>query len=282
MDCTVLHRDVNGAKRSMLKRRGWRIEYSTVVAMAAAIAVVAVAQFLEGAGGLSLWQPTAALVVFGGTAAALFVSYPVALVQRTVRSVMDVFVERPDPTRGVINDLLVCAHISRRRGTLALEPEIERIADPFLGRALGVIVEGTDSTLARQLLQGESDARTEHDEAPAEVLETAAGYAPTLGILGAVLGLIRVMQNLDQPGGFGTGIAVAFVATVYGVATANLVLLPLATRLRTRARAAAIARELTIEGVAGVREGMNPRLLEQKLRGLMVVTDVSRMPQKVA
>jgi chemotaxis protein MotA len=266
----------------MVKRTGWRLEYATVVAMAAAIAVVVIAQFLEGGGARSLWQPTAALVVFGGTLAALFVSYPAGLVRRTARSVIDVFVQRPQPVRDVINDLLRCAHLSRRRGLLALEPEIERASDPFLGRALGLIVDGTDPALARQVLTAESDARCEHDEAPAEVLETAAGYAPTLGILGAVLGLIRVMQSLDQPSGFGTGIAVAFVATVYGVASANLVLLPLATRLRTRARAAAMARELTIEGATAVRDGMNPRLLEQKLRGLMVVADVARAPRQVA
>jgi chemotaxis protein MotA len=254
----------------MMKRGRWRLEYATVTAMAAAIAVVVGAQLLEGAAARSLWQPTAALVVFGGTLAALLVSYPVALVRQTVRSVVDVFVQRTQPPKDTINELLRCAHLSRRRGLLALEPEIERAADPFLSRALGLMVDGTEPQLARQALQAESEARREHDEAPAEVLETAAGYAPTLGILGAVLGLIRVMQSLDQPSGFGNGIAVAFVATVYGVASANLVLLPLATRLRTRARAAALARELTIEGAQAVRDGMNPRLLEQKLRGLMV------------
>jgi len=266
----------------MGKRAGWRLEYGTVAAMAAAIAVVVIAQFLEGAGARSLWQPTAALVVFGGTLAALFVSYPAALVRRTGHCVVDIFRQRPQPVHELVNDLMRCAHVSRRRGLLGLEPEIERASDPFLGRALGLITDGTEPALARQILAAESDARCEHDEAPAEVLETAAGYAPTLGILGAVLGLIRVMQSLDQPSGFGSGIAVAFVATVYGVASANLVLLPLATRLRTRARAAAMARELTIEGAAAVRDGMNPRLLEQKLSGLIVVSGVARGPRRVA
>ncbi len=265
----------------MPKRPGWRIEYSTVLAMVASIGVVVAAQYLEGATAVPLWQPTAALVVFGGMFAALLVSYPASLLRRTWGSVASVFQKTPNPAGDVINDLLRCAHISRRRGVLALEPEIERASDPFLARALSLIVDGTDPSVARQMLQAESDASCEHDEAPAEVLETAAGYAPTLGILGAVLGLIRVMQSLDRPDGFGTGIAVAFVATVYGVGCANLILLPLATRLRTRARAAALARELIIEGAAAVREGMNPRLLEQKLRGLMVVVD-SRLTRQVA
>ena len=266
----------------MLKPGRWRLEYATVMAMAAAVAVVVIAQLLEGAGARSLWQPTAALVVFGGTLAALLVSYPVPLVRRTARAVAGLFIQPAQPALATGNDLLRCAHLSRRRGLLALEPEIERASDPFFCRALGLIVDGTEPPLARQILQSESDARSEHDEAPAEVLETAAGYTPTLGILGAVLGLIRVMQSLDQPSGFGSGIAVAFVATVYGVASANLVLLPLATRLRTRARAAALGRELTIEGAQAVRDGMNPRLLEQKLRGLMVAADVSRLRREVA
>ena len=266
----------------MSRRRQWRLEYATVAAMAAAIGVGVLAQFLEGAGARSLWQPTAALVVFGGTLAAVFVSYPATLVRRTAQAVVSVFLQRHQPVRDVLHDLLRCAHLSRRRGLLGLEPEIDRTSDPFLSRALGLIVDGTEPALARQALQAESDARCEYDEAPADVLETAAGYAPTLGILGAVLGLIRVMQNLDQPSGFGNGIAVAFVATVYGVASANLVLLPLATRLRTRARTEAQARELTIEGAAAVRDGMNPRLLEQKLRGLMVEPGAGVHSRRVA
>src|SRR5262245_25019150 len=126
----------------MGKRANWRLEYATVAAMAAAIAVVVVAQFLEGSGARSLWQPTAALVVFGGTLAALFVSYPAGLVLRTGRSVVDVFLQHRQLVPEVINDLLRCAHVSRRRGLLALEPEIERASDPFLGRALGLIVDG--------------------------------------------------------------------------------------------------------------------------------------------
>lgn len=266
-----------------MSRRGkWRLEYATVGAMVAAVAVVVVAQLLEGSGARSLWQPTAALVVFGGTLAAVFVSYPVGLVRRTAQAVVGVFLQRHRPVRDVIHDLMRCAHLSRRSGLLALENEIDRTSDPFLSRALGLIVDGAEPAHTRQALQTESDARCEYDEAPADVLETAAGYAPTLGILGAVLGLIRVMQSLDQPAGFGNGIAVAFVATVYGVASANLVLLPLATRLRTRVRAEAQARELMIEGAAAVRDGMNPRLLEQKLRGLMVVADAGRGSRRVA
>ena len=134
----------------------------------------------------------------------------------------------------------------------------------------------------RQILEIESGARREHSEAPAEVLETAAGYAPTLGILGAVLGLIHVMESLSEPAKLGSGIAVAFVATVYGVGSANLVLLPLATKLRGRARLAALNREMIIEGIVALQEGLNPRLIEQKLRGFQVSARGSAPGRRVA
>ena len=143
-------------------------------------------------------------------------------------------------------------------------------------------VDGTNAKVARQILEVESDARREYAEAPADVLETAAGYTPTLGILGAVLGLIHVMQSLSDPSKLGSGIAVAFVATVYGVATANLVLLPLATKLRGAARRSALTRELIIEGMTAVQEGLNPRVIEQKLRGFLVVTEQDGADRRVA
>jgi chemotaxis protein MotA len=256
----------------MSKRPARRFEYATLIGVPAAISVVLLAQALEGAPTRALWQPTAALVVFGGTLAAIFVSYPAELVSRTLGAVKDAFVSRTEPIEAVLDSILRYAQISRRKGLIALEAEIDRAPDAFLKVALGLAVDGTNVKVARQILEVESDARREFAEAPAEVLETAAGYSPTLGILGAVLGLIHVMQSLGEPAKLGSGIAVAFVATVYGVGSANLILLPLATKLRGVARRAAINRELIIEGVAAVQEGLNPRVIEQKLRGFLIVT----------
>jgi len=266
----------------MSKRSTARVEYATLVGVPAAIAIVLLAQVLEGAPARALWQPTAALVVFGGTLAAVFVSYPAALVRRTVAAIKGAFVSHADPIDLVLDGILRYAQISRRKGLIALEVEIDRAADPFLKVALGLAVDGTNPKVARQILEVESDARREYAEAPADVLETAAGYSPTLGILGAVLGLIHVMQSLGEPSKLGSGIAVAFVATVYGVGTANLVLLPLATKLRGVARRAAINRELIIEGMVGVQEGLNPRVIEQKLRGFLIVTRQSDADRRVA
>jgi chemotaxis protein MotA len=266
----------------MSKRRPSRFEYATIVGLPAAIAVVLLAQLLEGAPTRALWQPTAALVVFGGTLAAILVSYPAALVRRALVAIKDTFVSREEPVDAVLAAIIQYSQVSRRKGLIALETEIDRAVDPFLKIALALAVDGTNAKVARQILEVESDARREFAEAPADVLETAAGYTPTLGILGAVLGLIHVMQSLSDPSKLGSGIAVAFVATVYGVATANLVLLPLATKLRGAARRSALTRELIIEGMTAVQEGLNPRVIEQKLRGFLVVTEQDGASRRVA
>lgn len=251
-------------------RRRSKLELATVLGIPAAFAVVLLAQTLEGAPARALWQPTAALVVFGGTFAAVLVSYPFALVRRTGAAVGSALVAPPESFDRVLADIVGYAQVSRRRGLMALEGELDRVDDAFQRLALTLAVDNTSSKISRQILESESDARREHDEAPAEVLEAAAGYAPTLGILGAVLGLIHVMQHLSDPSRLGDGIAVAFVATVYGVAGANLFLLPLATRLRGNARRAALLREVVIEGMTSVQDGVNPRVIEQKLRGYLL------------
>jgi chemotaxis protein MotA len=256
-----------------------RLELATVVGLPAACGLVLLAQWFEGAPVRALWQPTAALVVFGGTFAAVLVSYPAGLVRRTARAVQQSMFVRQEPTGTLLADILKYSQIARRKGVIALESEVDEPVDSFLRMALGIAVDGTSAKVARQILEVESDGRRLHDEGPADVLETAAGYAPTLGILGAVLGLIHVMQSLSDPSKLGTGIAVAFVATVYGVASANLLLLPLATRLRGLARQSASSREVVIEGMVAVLEGLNPRIIEQKLRGLLlsaVEDDVTR------
>jgi chemotaxis protein MotA len=248
-----------------------KFELATVVGIPAALAVVVIAQKLEGAPVRALWQPTAALVVFGGTLAAVLISYPWSTVARTGHAVRGALFVRNESLERILADIINYSHISRRKGVVALESEIDGAADTFLRMALTLAVDNTSTKVSRQILEVESDARREIEEAPAEVLETAAGYAPTLGILGAVLGLIHVMQSLSDPSKLGGGIAVAFVATVYGVAVANLLLLPLATRLRGTARRAALIRELVIEGMVSVQEGVNPRVIDQKLRGFLTV-----------
>ncbi len=246
-----------------------RLDAVSLLGLPAAVGLVVLAQMLEGGHARSLFQPTAMLVVFGGTCAAVAVNYPLRAIRLTARAVAGAFGAPDDDVEAVVRRFVGYAFDARRRGVVALEPEIERTGDPFLKKALSLAVDGVDAKAARAILDIEHTAAGAEADTPADVLETAAGYTPTLGILGAVLGLIHVMERLTEPSALGSGVAVAFVSTVYGVGAANLILLPLAGRLRGCARAAALRRDVIVEGVVALQEGLNPRLTELKLRGFV-------------
>jgi chemotaxis protein MotA len=173
----------------------------------------------------------------------------------------------------MIERLVRYAQKARRDGIVSLDAELPNIADPFLKRSLMLAVDGTEPQELRKIIELELDNQAEYEEQVPHVFESAGGFAPTIGIIGAVLGLIQVMQHLNQIDEVGKGIAVAFVATIYGVASANLLYLPVAGKLKLRIREEQIAREMTLEGVASILEGMNPRMLETKLLGYLVEAD---------
>jgi len=248
-----------------MSARSGRRDLATLVGIPLTVVVLVVAQRLEGGALRTLVQPTAALVVFGGTFAAILISYPWRLIGATMRAVVRTFEHPPEPDVQLVRRLSEYGSLARRKGMSALEAEASSVADPFLKRALELATDGFLATDVRRLLDTDSRTREHHDEEPGELLDSAAGYAPTLGILGAVLGLIHVMENLAEPGKLGAGIAVAFVSTVYGVGAANLLFLPLATKVRARARAGAMAREVIIEAVSAIQHNTHPRLMEQQL-----------------
>jgi chemotaxis protein MotA len=245
--------------------RAGRADTGPLVGIPLAIGVVVLGQVLEGGSVFSLLQPTAALVVFGGTLAALLLSFPVPILRRAFADVRRVFAAPLSSTDSLVALFTDHAARVRRAGIMSLESLTDSVEDPFLRQALEHAVDGLPSAEVRQALEQRSRALEDSDEESAEVLEAAAGYAPTLGILGAVLGLIHVMENLAAPGRIGAGIAVAFVATIYGVGVANLVFLPLATRIRVLGRAAAARRALTIEGTISLQQGIHPRLVATQL-----------------
>lgn len=252
-----------------MSRTAVRRDIASLVGVPLTIAVLLGAQWLEGGALRTLLQPTAALVVFGGTLAAILVSYPLRTVGAALRASARAFEEPPEADVRLVSRLSEYATLARRKGLAALEGEVGSIADPFMKRALELATDGFGPDEVRRLLETDSRTREVHEEEPADLLDAAAGYAPTLGILGAVLGLIHVMENLAEPSKLGSGIAVAFVATVYGVGAANLLFLPLATKIRARARAAAVAREVIIEAVAAIQQNTHPRLMEQHLRAFL-------------
>ncbi len=255
-----------------MKPRGRRrrIDLWSVAVVPLGIGVVLLAQVIDGVAVRSLLHGSAALIVFGGTLGAVMISYSPAEIYDAGRAALRAFLVTEQDTQALTASLVALSVQAHRRGLPALEQEVNAITDPFLRDGLSLAVDNHTAETLLEFMTADKLARDADEEAPARVFEAAAGYAPTLGILGAVLGLIKVMGQLNAPAALGSGIAVAFVATAYGVGSANLVLLPLAGRLRERAALAARRRELIVQGVCAIQQRANPRLVAQRLRTLSV------------
>jgi len=245
------------------------VDKATVAGIALSFGGITAGLLLEGGKLSQILQPTAALIVAGGTIGAVLLQFPLSTVCNAARHLRIVFFEPRSCASDEISRLTKLAQMARRNGIISLDTELPRIDDPFLRRALTLAVDGTESSELRAIMQLELDASAEAEDELPRVYEAAGGFAPTIGIIGAVLGLIQVMQHLDKIDEVGRGIAVAFVATIYGVGFANLGALPMAGKLRHRLRFRQILRELTLEGVVSILEGINPRMLEAKLNGFL-------------
>jgi len=224
---------------------------------------------LEGGKLSQVLQPTAAMIVFGGTLGAVLIQFPLPVVGKAVRYLARVFFQPKQNAMGRVQELVKFANQARREGIVSLDNKLEEIREPFLKKSLMLAVDGTEPQELRNIMELELDHQAEQEDRIAQVFESAGGFSPTIGIIGAVMGLIQVMQHLDKIDEVGRGIAVAFVATIYGVGAANLFFLPSAGKLRTRIREEQIVREMTLEGVISILEGMNPRMLETRLHGFL-------------
>jgi chemotaxis protein MotA len=237
---------------------------------------------LEGGKLVQVIQPTAALIVLGGTLGAVMLQFPLRLVIAAFLRLSQVFFDRSSNPQVLIAEIVRYAHKARKEGIVSLDRNLEEIGDPFLKKGLMLAVDGTEPQEIRKMMELELDNQAEHDEHVPKVFESAGGYSPTIGIIGAVLGLIQVMQHLDDMGSVGRGIAVAFVATIYGVGAANLFFLPVAGKIKIRVRQEQIRREMMLEGVISILEGMNPRMIETKLLAFFSQTYQDANPDKVA
>ncbi|HEY2467374.1 MAG TPA: flagellar motor protein [Terracidiphilus sp.] len=234
-----------------------------------AIAGIVTGLLIEGGRISQILQPTAALIVFGGTLGAVLLQFPVHTVAAAFRSLGSVFVARRKHDEELIDLLIEFANKARRNGVVSLDADLPQIKDSFLRQSLMLAVDGTEPTELRKIMRVALDCATEREERLPMVFESAGGFSPTIGILGAVLGLIQVMQHLDNIQEVGRGIAVAFVATIYGVGIANLFFLPFAGKIRIHMREEQQRREMMLEGVISILEGMNPRMLGLKLSGFL-------------
>lgn len=245
------------------------MDNSSVLGILIAAAGIVTGLLIEGGNIGQILQPTAAMIVFGGTLGAVMLQYPLATVVLAFKRAVRIFAPRKEDTDQSMKQILEFANKARRSGIVSLDQELGAIHDPFLRQAIMLAVDGTEPAELRKMMELEMENRSETEERIPAVFESAGGFSPTIGIIGAVLGLIQVMQHLDKIDEVGKGIAVAFVATIYGVAAANLVLLPAAGKLRLRLREEQMQREMMLEGVVSIMEGMNPRMIEIKLRSFL-------------
>lgn len=257
------------------------MDKATIIGIVLGIGAVLGGQALEGGSLHSLIQFAAAIIVFGGTFGAVFLSYPFQNVIGSFKDIKIILKEPPQDPFQIIRLITQYANKARKEGILSLEKELSTIEDAFLKKALAMAVDGVEPHHIREAMEMELEYLEEHGKVNSKVWKAAGGYAPTIGILGAVLGLIHVMENLNDPSKLGSGIAVAFVATVYGVGSANLLFLPFSTKLEVRHRHQMIIKEMILEGVIAVSTGENPRLIEEKLYSFLSEFQKNKNPKSL-
>ncbi|WP_299978133.1 flagellar motor protein [uncultured Pseudoteredinibacter sp.] len=241
----------------------------TLIGLAIGTAALLGGNFLEGGSLQSLLNGPAALIVLGGTIGAAVLQTPQDNLKRAIRLGKRIFIADSPEFDSGIKQVVNWAVVARRDGLLGLEPLADKEKNRFARKALLLLIDGSNTQSIRQTLEIDLIAQEQRDQNAAGFYESMGGYAPTIGIIGAVIGLIHVMQNLSDPNQLGPGIAVAFVATIYGVAFANLFLLPIASKLKQSVNADSLFKELIIEGIVAIAEGENPRSIELKLQGFL-------------
>ena len=227
---------------------------------------------IEGGNPVEIMKPTAAMIVIGGTAGACMLQFPMSIFIAACKDLIKVFLNKGHDGEAIVQQIVNFANLARKSGIVSLDGELKNVHDPFLKQALMLAVDGTESSEVRKIMELELSNKSEIAEKIPAVFEAAGGYSPTVGIIGAVMGLIQVMKNLSDIDEVGRGIATAFVATIYGVAIANLICLPAAAKLKFRHREHTMIQEMMLEGVISILEGMNPRMIETKLRTFLFDT----------
>ena len=245
------------------------MDNSSVIGILTAITAIVAGLLIEGGSLGQVLQPTAAMIVFGGTLGAVMLQYPLLTVVTAFKYAVRVFLSHKQDSDQALKEIIGFANKARRSGIVSLDQDLNRISDPFLKQAIMLAVDGTEPSELRKIMEIQIENRADDEERIPAVFESAGGFSPTIGIIGAVLGLIQVMQHLDKIEEVGRGIAVAFVATIYGVAAANLVLLPSAGKLKIRIQEERVHKEMMLEGVVSILEGMNPRMIEIKLQNFL-------------
>lgn len=247
-----------------------KIDFLTFLGLIVGISAILFGQHLEGGSVSSLINGPAALIVFGGTLGAVMLQSPINVFMRAIKMLWWTVSTPQFNSHQVIKKIIVWSNIARREGLLGLENLEESEADPFSKKGLQLLINGSEPEVIRATMDVDIQTKEHFDIQAARIYESMGGYSPTIGIIGAVLGLIQVMGNLSDPAKLGPGIAVAFVATIYGVALANLILLPVANKLKNIVINESHFNDMIVEGLVSIAEGENPRNIETKLLGYVL------------
>ena len=224
---------------------------------------------IEGGDLAALINPSAALLVFGGTLGASMICFPLSTVTSLPGIVKNAFLSKKEDVGHLIKTLVGYAEKARREGLLALEDEVQKMDDPFLKKGIQLAIDGTDPELVREIMQTDIQFLGSRHHEGANLFGTMGGFAPTLGVIGTVSGLVHMLANLSDPGSMGPSIAAAFIATLYGVCSANLLFLPLGNKLKAISHEEVLVREIIMEGILAIQAGDNPRIVEEKLKAFL-------------
>ena len=256
-----------------------RADHMGLIGLLIAVGGIVLGQMLEGGHVRDVLQPTASLIVFGGTFGAVILTTPTSILKSALRRLKSMLFEEQSSAANIIDLIVSLSTQARKNGIVALEQEVRQIEYGFLQRGLMLAVDGETIDHIKSMLELEIKLEMSEVDMDAKVLEAAGGYAPTIGILGAVIGLIQVMKHLDNIGEVGAGIAVAFVATIYGVGSANLLFLPLGQKMRSRAWKTMRMKHLMLEGIVSITGGLNPRLVRRRLDAFVRGENVAQKPK---
>ena len=256
------------------------MDIATLIGLIAG-AVAIIGGFLwEGGQITGLFQSTAALIVFGGTIAAILISYPMYRIRTIPAALRMAFRKSNHEASEWIDDIVEMSMLARREGVLALEHKVMEHSNEFLKNGIQMVVDGTDQPVVQQIMELEIDAIEQKHDHYAKIFESAGAYAPTMGIIGTVMGLVQVLGSLTDPTELGPSIAVAFIATLYGVASANLIFLPIASKIRAKSEEETSTLEMLLEGILSVQNGENALLVRKKLETYALKHEIPEMNRK--
>ena len=245
------------------------MDISTLIGLMAGFGLLFLAMIVGGGGVDAFMDMPSVAVVFGGACAATLVAFPLAQVMGVGRVVKNAFTQTVRDPRTLIANMVRYAEVARRDGILALEDMTKEMDDDFIIRGIRMAVDGTDPEVIEQVLVGELDSMGERHNRGRALFECLGKYAPAFGMIGTLIGLVIMLQNMDDPSKIGPGMAVALITTLYGAIVSNLVFLPIADKLAVRSREELLLREVVIKGVMSIQSGDNPRVVEQKLKAFL-------------